>query len=290
LPAFARLRNKDMVRPLSGHAAGNPFPAHESFMEEDMLKKHMAACLVTTALLAAPALAQTSSSSGSGASSAAASSGKFLTEEKPNQWRASKLVGINVYGPNNEKIGDINEVLVDRNGKAEAVVIGVGGFLGIGEKDVAIPFDQVRWSDNPNEGRSAASTGTGTSASGGAASGTAGTAGTAGGAGMAGGAGTGTAGTGAGATTGSTGSTGSTGANRTAADRGYPDHAMISMTKDELKGAPSFRYAGSTSRDNNASGGSRSGAAGGSGSGGASGMGGSTGAGTAAPGSTAPRQ
>jgi sporulation protein YlmC with PRC-barrel domain len=252
-----------MVRPLSGHAAGNPFPAHESFMEEDMLKKHMAACLVTTALLAAPALAQTSSSSGSGASSSAASSGKFLTEEKPNQWRASKLVGINVYGPNNEKVGDINEVLVDRNGKAEAVVIGVGGFLGIGEKDVAVPFDEVRWSDNPNELRSAASTGTGTTASGGAASGTAA------------GAGTGTAGTGAGATTGSTGTAGTT---RTAADRGYPDHAMISMTKDELKGAPSFRYAGSTSRDTSGAAGTRP--AGSTG----------TGAGTAAPGSTAPRQ
>src|SRR3954449_3261234 len=130
-------------------------------MEEDMLKKHMAACLVTTALLAAPAFAQTTSGSSgsSGASSASAGSGKFMTEEKPNQWRASKLVGINVYGPNNEKVGDINEVLVDRTGKAEAVVIGVGGFLGIGEKDVALPFDQVQWSDRPPENRSASTSG-----------------------------------------------------------------------------------------------------------------------------------
>jgi sporulation protein YlmC with PRC-barrel domain len=252
-----------------------------------MLKKHIAACLVTTALLAAPALAQTSSGSGSGASSAA-SSGKFLSEEKPNQWRASKLVGINVYGPNNEKVGDINEVLVDRNGRAEAVVIGVGGFLGLGEKDVALPFDEVRWSDTPNAARSTASSGsgasgTGTTASGGAASGSAGTAGTAGGAGMAGGTGTtGTAaGSGAGSTTGSTGTAAST---RSSADRGYPDHAMISMTKDELKAAPSFRYAGSTSRDNAGSAGSRPAGTG------ASGMGTTTGAGTAAPGSTAPRQ
>ena len=255
-----------------------------------MLKKHMAACVVTTALLAAPALAQTSSGSGSGsgASSAAASSGKFLSEEKPNQWRASKLVGVDVYGPNKEKVGDINEVLIDRNGKAEAIVIGVGGFLGIGEKDVAVPFDQVRWSDNPNDVRSTASTGgaggTGTTATGGAASNTAGTAGTAGGAGMAGGAGTTgstTAGTGAGSTTGSTGTAAST------QNRSAPDHAMISMTKEELNNAPSFRYAGNTSRDNNAP---RSGTAG-SGTGGASGMSGSTGAGTTAPaGGTAPRQ
>ena len=258
-----------------------------------MLKKHMAACLVTTALLAAPALAQTSSgSSGSGASSAAASSGKFLSEEKPNQWRASKLVGVDVYGPNKEKVGDINEVLIDRNGKAEAIVIGVGGFLGIGEKDVAVPFDQVRWSDNPNDVRSTASTGgaggagsaggagTGATATGGAASNTAGTAGTAGGAGTTGST---TAGTGAGSTTASTG----TAAGSSTQNRGYPDHAMISMTKEELNNAPSFRYAGNTSRDNNAP---RSGTAG-SGTGGASRMSGSTGAGTTAPaGGTAPRQ
>ncbi len=251
-----------------------------------MLKKHMAACLVTTALLAAPALAQTSSgTSGSGASSAAASSGKFLSEEKPNQWRASKLVGVDVYGPNKEKVGDINEVLIDRNGKAEAIVIGVGGFLGIGEKDVAVPFDQVRWSDNPNDVRSTASTGgaggagsaggagTGATATGGAASNTAGTAGTAGGAGMAGGAGTTgstTAGTGAGSTTGSTGTAAST------QNRSAPDHAMISMTKEELNNAPSFRYAGNTSRDNTGAAGTRPAG---------------TGAGTTAPaGGTAPRQ
>jgi sporulation protein YlmC with PRC-barrel domain len=252
-------------------------------MEEDMLKKHMAACLVTTALLAAPALAQTSS--GTASPSAAASSGKFLSEEKPNQWRASKLVGVDVYGPNKEKVGDINEVLIDRNGKAEAIVIGVGGFLGIGEKDVAVPFDQVRWSDNPNDVRSTASTGgaggagsaggagTGATATGGAASNTAGTAGTAGGAGMAGGAGTTgstTAGTGAGSTTGSTGTAAST------QNRSAPDHAMISMTKEELNNAPSFRYAGNTSRDNTGAAGTRPAG---------------TGAGTTAPaGGTAPRQ
>jgi sporulation protein YlmC with PRC-barrel domain len=247
-------------------------------MEEDMLKKHIAACLVTTALLAAPALAQTSSGSSgsSGAASSSAASGKFMTEEKPNQWRASKLVGVNVYGPNNEKVGDVNEVLIDRNGKAEAVVIGVGGFLGIGEKDVALPFDQVQWSDQPPPSRSA-SGGSGSGGSGGGAAGTTGSTGT---------------------TTGSTGSTASSAGGTSASsgsasssqNRGYPDHGMITMSKDELKNAPSFRYAGNTSRDNNA-GGNRSGA----GTGGAAGTGmGATGsgaggaAGTGA--GTAPRQ
>jgi len=53
-----------------------------------------------------------------------------MTQEKPGQWRASKLNGLDVYNNDNEKVGDIREVLFNRDGKAEAVVIGVGGFLG----------------------------------------------------------------------------------------------------------------------------------------------------------------
>ena len=61
-------------------------------------------------------------------------------------WRLSKLKGLNVYNNSNEKIGDIREVVVDRDGKVEAVVIGVGGFLGLGERDVAVPFSALQWS------------------------------------------------------------------------------------------------------------------------------------------------
>src|SRR2546428_12219270 len=50
----------------------------------------------------------------------------------------------NVYDPNDSKIGEIMDVLVDREGKATALIVGVGGFLGMGEKDVAVPFNSVR--------------------------------------------------------------------------------------------------------------------------------------------------
>ena len=55
-----------------------------------------------------------------------------------------------VYDPGDNKIGEIMDVLVDRQGKATALIIGVGGFLGIGEKDVAVPFNavQVKTKDN----------------------------------------------------------------------------------------------------------------------------------------------
>src|SRR5215468_300886 len=63
--------------------------------------------------------------------------------------RASKLVGLSVYNEKNESVGSINDMLTDKNGKIVAVVIGVGGFLGVGEHLVAVPFDKVKFSSEP---------------------------------------------------------------------------------------------------------------------------------------------
>ena len=149
------------------------------------MKRTLAAALAASALLTMPLAAQT---------------GKFVTQEKSDQWRASKLVGVNVYNQSNDKIGDIREVIVDKSGKADAVVIGVGGFLGIGQKDVAVAFSDLKWSDQPvrdkdaktpdNSNRSAASN--------------------------------------------------SAGSNK---NRAYPDHAVLNLSRDELKNAPDFKYA-----------------------------------------------
>lgn len=65
------------------------------------------------------------------------------------QWQASKLIHMNVYNDKNEKIGDIKELMVDKSGKIDVVAIGVGGFLGMGEHDVAVKFDQLKWADAP---------------------------------------------------------------------------------------------------------------------------------------------
>ena len=112
------------------------------------MKTYIAAvCLLGTAL-SAPAFAQETSPSASppmSTSSASSAGAQFLTQMDANEWRGSKLVGVDIYGSDNSKIGDINEVIVDRNGQAKAIVIGVGGFLGIGEKNVAIPWDKVQW-------------------------------------------------------------------------------------------------------------------------------------------------
>ena len=55
--------------------------------------------------------------------------------------RASKLIGTKVVNANNETIGDINEVVLGKNGRVAAVIIGVGGFLGMGERQVAVSFE-----------------------------------------------------------------------------------------------------------------------------------------------------
>ena len=60
---------------------------------------------------------------------------------------ASDLTGATVYNSQDEAIGDVNDVLVSRDGKVSGLVVGVGGFLGIGEKDVAIEMSKIKLMD-----------------------------------------------------------------------------------------------------------------------------------------------
>ena len=70
----------------------------------------------------------------------------------PSLWRVGirvktfeAWVGVDVYGADNKRVGKIKAVLMSHDGSAQAVVIGVGGFLEIGEKNVAVPFQSVQW-------------------------------------------------------------------------------------------------------------------------------------------------
>ena len=58
----------------------------------------------------------------------------------------------------NEKIGDINDVILDKSGKVENVVLGVGGFLGMGEHYVAVAYDKLKWSNEPPRSTTASTT------------------------------------------------------------------------------------------------------------------------------------
>ena len=160
----------------------------------------LAAGMFAAAVLSAPAFAQT-----------APGGTQFVTDQAASQWRGSKLVGLKIYGSDNQPIGDVNEILVDDRGTVAAVVIGVGGLLGVGEKDVAVPFTAIQWRDvattattaiptnrDPNAGRSGL---------------------------------------------------GSSNEGRSSGDAmvmsgGIPRHPVLAMTKDDLKNAPEFHYAG----------------------------------------------
>jgi PRC-barrel domain len=211
-----------------------------------MLKKHLAACLFATAFAAAPALAQTSTpppsgstdrpaATGSGSattgspamqpgsqsptmgssttssSSMSGPQGNFVTQLPPGAMMTSKLIGTTVVSTTNESIGDVNDVIVDRNGQAMAVVVGVGGFLGIGEKDVAVPFQSLEFAPNARVGQQPSTPGGATSTSD------------------------------ATTTTGSTSQQPSPATSASNGSGGVPDRIVLRMSKAELQAAPEFR-------------------------------------------------
>ena len=121
-----------------------------------MLKMFLITTAVT-ALIGSSAMAQVETPSGAtqqkppAASSEqqkspAVSSNKFINEQRPDQWVFTKFKGTDVIGPDNASVGAVNDLLFDRMGKIVGMVVGVGGFLGIGAKNVAIDmgaFDVV---------------------------------------------------------------------------------------------------------------------------------------------------
>ena len=173
-----------------------------------MLAKYALTGLAASAMLATVAFAQSPSATTDKAAPAAAATATDTSSFKGN-WRASKVVGLSVYNDSNESIGSINELLMDKTGGIKAVVIGVGGFLGVGEHLVAMPLDKVKFVNEP-----VAYTGMSSN-------------------------------TGPKSTTGTGSTTTTTGAAPASASKPnpwYPDHAVVSATKDQLKGMPEFKY------------------------------------------------
>lgn len=185
-----------------------------------MFKRHIAITTVGCAMLAATAIAQTSAPAPSAPSAttapAAATKEAAQNLAVPGKWRASKLMGVDIYGPDQKKIGDVTEVVFDKSGAIETVTVGVGGFLGIGSKDVAIPFGQITWSDQPMAAAAPAPAPAGGTASG-----------------------TGTMGSG------STSMSAAPAATAPKAPNMYPDHGMVQMTKEQLTSAPAVTFTGS---------------------------------------------
>ena len=89
------------------------------------------ALLLTSAAITTPAVA-------------AQESGQLMTSVPGDALPVSEYYKEDVYDAHDSKIGDIRDVLLEKSGQVVAVILGVGGFLGIGEKDVAVPFNAIR--------------------------------------------------------------------------------------------------------------------------------------------------
>ena len=68
---------------------------------------------------------------------------KFVGQQGEDEALASTLIGTPVENGGGEALGDINDLVLSEDGQVKLIVIGVGGFLGIGEKNVAVPFDTI---------------------------------------------------------------------------------------------------------------------------------------------------
>lgn len=190
-----------------------------------MTRTHVAPWLVAgSVLLAGPAVAQSQQPSQSAQPPKAVQSQSgqaqidYVTRTDPDTLRASDLIGRDVYGADNQDIGEVNDVLLNRSGQVEALVIGVGGFLGIGESNIAVPLQAVRFMGAP-DGAAAGTPAAGTTET------------------------TGTGGT-AGTTTTTPPRAGDTTADSRmgAANRrdGLPDRIVLNVTKQQLEAAPKF--------------------------------------------------
>jgi sporulation protein YlmC with PRC-barrel domain len=115
-----------------------------------IMMKRVLTATALAAVLAAPAFAQqpmgksdTKADTVHQSSANMPANAGFVQQQSQNEWRGSKLIGANVYGPDNKSIGEINDVIVASDGQIKAAVVGVGGFLGVGQKDVAVPFNSL---------------------------------------------------------------------------------------------------------------------------------------------------
>jgi sporulation protein YlmC with PRC-barrel domain len=174
-----------------------------------MMKKALTAAVLGLSLAALPALAQNNTSANNTQANAK-NDQPHQSASQMNLWPASKLKGLNVYNQNNEKIGDISDLMTKQEGKIDVVVISVGGFLGIGSHDVAVKWNDLKWEMQPV--RTSSNTAPAGNAAGNRPAGTVGT---------------------------------GSAANNTASDNSskqfWPDHAMMAnATKDQLKAMPQF--------------------------------------------------
>ena len=166
-----------------------------------MSKLALAGSILAATLLSSVAFAQTSTTPPPAA--VMADAGPKLASP---HWRSSKLIGVKIYNEQNERLGDVNEIIMDPAGKVMGYVIGVGGFLGMGEHDIFVEPNKIKFVNEPVRTTAAPANAP-------------------------------PAKTDPAMTTRPASNTA-----RAANEVWYPDHGVLSATKDQLKAMPQFKY------------------------------------------------
>ena len=161
-----------------------------------------AALLSSTALAQAPAPAPTAPP--------AAAKTEIAPKLVGPHWRSTKLIGVKIYNEQNDRLGDINEIILDAAGKVIGYVVGVGGFLGMGEHDIFVEPGKIKFVNEPVRTSTAPAAPSKTTEP------------------M--------------ATRPASNPSPSNTAARAATEVWYPDHGVLSATKDQLKAMPQFKY------------------------------------------------
>jgi hypothetical protein len=125
--------NPKRTRPASIAAvacACTPLQIHDQahFWSNAMNIKFVVVGAIAAALVAGTAMAQTPT-----AATRPEINSTSVNQVYKGQWRLYKMIGLDVYNQNDEKVGDISELLVDQTGKIQTAILGVGGFLGVGD-------------------------------------------------------------------------------------------------------------------------------------------------------------
>lgn len=160
--------------------------------------------LLAAALLTSTAFAQAPAPTNPPAAAKTDAGPKLATPH----WRSSKLIGVKIYNEQNERLGDINEIILDPAGKVMGYIVGVGGFLGMGEHDILVDPAKIKFVNEPvrtaaappaNENKKTDAAPTNTRPV-------------------------------------------SNTTARAANEQWYPDHGVLGATKDQLKAMPQFKY------------------------------------------------
>ena len=172
-----------------------------------MFVKSLAAGLAATTMLAGVAFAQAPTPMSDRANSAASSTSSTSESLFKGDWRASKMSGLKVYNEKNENVGSINDLLMDKAGNVKEAVISVGGVLGVGARYVTVPYDKIKFVNEPVPMTGTADNSTAPKST---------------------------------TTTGA--ATTNAPATSSKPNPWYPDHAVYNASEDELKAMPEFKY------------------------------------------------